>query len=61
MAIDYFREKGIAYKEIDVSQDREAAMEMVRKSNQTGVPVVDIRGNIVVGFNRKRIEELLAA
>ena len=59
--MDYFREKNIAYKEIDVSQNREAAMDMVRKSQQTGVPVIDIRGNIVVGFNKKRIEELLAA
>ncbi len=59
--MDYFREKNIAYKEIDVSQNREAAMDMVRKSQQTGVPVIDIRGNIVVGFNKKRIEEILAA
>lgn len=61
MVMDYFREKNIAFKEIDVSENREGAMEMVRKSQQMGVPVIDIRGNIVVGFNRKRIEELLAA
>lgn len=61
MAMDYFREKGLAYREIDVAENREAAVEMVNKSRQSGVPVIEIRGNIVVGFNRKRIEELLAA
>lgn len=55
----YLEARGIPYTEIDVSADYNAAMEMVRKSGQTGVPVVEIDGEIVVGFDRERIDELL--
>jgi glutaredoxin 3 len=44
---------------VDVSVDREGAMEMVDKSNQRGVPVIDINGSIVVGFDEEAIDELL--
>lgn len=55
----YLRARGIPFTEIDVSSDYNAAMEMIRKSGQTGVPVVEIDGEIVVGFDRERIDELL--
>ena len=55
----YLEERGIPYTEIDVSQDQAAAMEMIRKSGQMGVPVVEINGEIVVGFDRERISKLL--
>ncbi|MGY4707898.1 glutaredoxin family protein [Candidatus Bipolaricaulota sp. J31] len=55
----YLEERGIAYTEIDVSQDQEAAMEMVRKSGQMGVPVVEIDGEIVIGFDKERLDHLL--
>jgi len=55
----YLQARGIPYTEIDVSADYNAAMEMVRKSGQTGVPVVEIDGEIVVGFDRERIDQLL--
>jgi glutaredoxin len=42
-----------------VSKDREAAMEMINKSGQRGVPVIDIDGNIVVGFDQERINSIL--
>ena len=49
-AKDFLRERGVAFKDIDVSRDRAAAMEMIKKSGQMGVPVVDIGGEITVGF-----------
>jgi len=52
-------ERGIPYQEVDVASDMEAAMEMIRKSGQQGVPVVEIDGEIVVGFDRERIDALL--
>ncbi|UCD04303.1 MAG: glutaredoxin family protein [Candidatus Woesearchaeota archaeon] len=55
----FLEENNIDFKEIDVSMDPEAAAEMVMKSGQQGVPVIDIDGNIVVGFNREKIIELL--
>ncbi|MDF2522240.1 MAG: glutaredoxin-like protein YruB-family [Clostridia bacterium] len=42
-----------------MSKDREAAMEMINKSGQRGVPVIDIDGNIVVGFDQERINSIL--
>jgi glutaredoxin-like YruB-family protein len=49
-AKNYFRENGVEFKDIDVSRDRSAAIEMVQKSGQMGVPVIDIGGEITVGF-----------
>lgn len=60
MAKDYFTKKGVDYTAIDVAQDRAAAMEMIQKSGQMGVPVVDIGGEIVVGFQPTVFERLLA-
>ncbi len=55
----YLEERNIPYREVDVSTDMEAAMEMIAKSGQQGVPVVEIDGEIVVGFDRERIDALL--
>lgn len=57
---DFLKEQGIVYKEIDVSADPSAANEMVKKSGQMGVPVVDINGQIIVGWNKTALEEALA-
>lgn len=59
MAKKYFREKGIKFKDVDVSRDPIAARDMVRRSGQQGVPVIDIGGKIVVGFDRPRIDRYL--
>ena len=56
----YFREKGIKFKDVDVSRDTAAARDMVRRSGQMGVPVIDIDGKIIVGFDRPKIDRLLA-
>lgn len=56
---NFLKEKGIEFLDIDVSQDEKELKEMVDKSGQMGVPVADINGQIVVGFDRDKICELL--
>jgi glutaredoxin-like YruB-family protein len=56
---EYLDSKNVSYQDVDVSADRDAAMEMVQKSGQRGVPVVDINGTIIVGFDQKTIDELI--
>ena len=58
-AKDYFRARGVKFTEHDVSRDQRRADEMVRKSGQTGVPVIDVNGRIIVGFNQPEIERSL--
>ncbi|MDW8325399.1 MAG: glutaredoxin domain-containing protein [Anaerolineales bacterium] len=55
----YFRQRGIRFQDVDVSRDPAAARDMVRRSGQQGVPVIDIGGKIVVGFDRPKINQLL--
>lgn len=55
----FLKEKNIAFEDIDVSRDEVALKEMVDRSGQMGVPVIDIDGQIVVGFDRNKIVELL--
>lgn len=55
----YLKERNIEFQDIDVSQDLEAQKEMIEKSGQYGVPVLDINGEIIVGFNQERIKQLL--
>ncbi len=59
MAKKYFRDKGVKFKDVDVSRDMTAARDMIRRSGQQGVPVIDIGGKIVVGFDRPKIEKYL--
>ncbi|MFH1047546.1 MAG: glutaredoxin family protein [Patescibacteria group bacterium] len=55
MAMQYFDEHGVTYTEIDVSVDEKFAEEMVKKSGQMGVPVIDIDGQIIVGFDKDEL------
>ncbi len=55
----FLQEKGIKFELIDVSQSEKDLQEMIDKSGQMGVPVIDIDGQIIVGFNKNKIEELL--
>jgi glutaredoxin 3 len=59
VAKDWFRNRGIPFSEYDVAADRRRAEEMVRKSGQMGVPVIDVHGRIIVGFNQPEIEKAL--
>jgi len=55
----HLRSHAVSFEEIDVSTDMQRAKAMVERSGQYGVPVVDIDGEIVVGFDRPRIDALL--
>ena len=55
----YFRENGVRFKEIDVSRDARAASDLVRKTGQMGVPVIEIDGRPIVGFDQAKIDRLL--
>ena len=56
---NFLAEKGIEFEAIDVSEKEADLQEMIDKSGQMGVPVMDIDGQIVVGFNKNKIMELL--
>jgi glutaredoxin-like YruB-family protein len=56
---DFLREHKIEFEDVDVSTDQQAAEEMIRKSGQMGVPVTEIDGEIVVGFDKEKLEKLL--
>jgi glutaredoxin 3 len=55
----YLRSRGVRFRDVDVSRDATAAKDMVRRSGQQGVPVIDIGGRIVVGFNKPEVDRLL--
>lgn len=55
MAKAFFTEKHVAYTEKDVVADMKAREEMVQKSGQLGVPVIDVSGTIIVGFDREAL------
>ena len=59
MIKNYLTQNNFQFKDTNVAQDQQAAQEMVQKSGQMGVPVIDINGNIVVGFDRNKINDLL--
>lgn len=59
MAKEYFKSKNLNYEEYDVSKDIPRQKEMIEKTGQFGVPVIDINENIVIGFDRPKIESLL--
>lgn len=62
VAIDYFKKKGVQYEYRDVDSNRAWLEECVKKSGQTGIPVLDFGdGKVVVGFDRPRIDAALAA
>lgn len=61
VAKKYLTSKNVQFDDIDVSQNREAAVEMVQKSGQRGVPVIEINKNIIVGFDQAAIDRLLSA
>ena len=59
-AKEYLKGKGIEYQEINVAGDMKAQEEMIDKSGQLGVPVIDINGNIVIGFDQEEIDKQLS-
>jgi len=59
MAKRFLKDNDIDFEDFDVSTDRTKAQEMIRKSGQMAVPVLDIEGEIIVGFDRERIVKAL--
>lgn len=57
---EYLKSKNVDFEEFDVSKDRDAAAEMIQKSGQRGVPVLDINDNIIVGFDQRAIDNLIS-
>jgi len=57
----YLKERNVRFRDIDVSADQKAAEQMVNKSGQQGVPQTDIDGHIIIGFDKKKIEDLLGS
>lgn len=59
MAKDFLKENNIQFEEVDVSKNREAAIEMVEKSGQMSVPVVIVGDEVIVGFDREKLKLVL--
>ena len=59
MAKDYFNSHDIKYTEYDVATDLERRKEMIDKTGQMGVPVIEIDGKLMVGFEESKLAELL--
>ncbi len=55
----FLKKHNIKFEDIDVSKDVKAQEEMIKKSGQMGVPVIDIDGEIVIGFDKEKITKLL--
>ncbi len=58
-AKEFLKENKIEFKDVDVSKDQTAAQEMIEKSGQMGVPVLDINGTIIVGYDKEAIKKAL--
>lgn len=59
LAKQYFKENNVDFTEIDVAADQKKAEEMIEKSGQLGVPVIEIDDQIIVGFDKPKIQKLL--
>lgn len=55
----FLKERNIEFEEIDVGENPKAVKDLIEKSGQMGVPVIDIDGEIVVGFDKEKISQLL--
>lgn len=60
MVKDWLKEKGVEYTEFDLSVDAVKRDEIIKRTGQMGVPVIEIGEEFVIGFDRKRIEQLLS-
>ena len=56
---EYLKKKSVDFSDIDVSSDEKELEEMVKISGQMGVPVVNIDGEVIIGFDKQKIDQLL--
>ena len=59
MAKAFFTENNVRYEEVNVAENTKAREEMISKSRQIGVPVIDVNGKIIIGFDKPRLIEAL--
>ena len=59
MAKSFFKANGVAYTEYNVAADMERRKEMIDKTGQMGVPVIDVKGEIIIGFNEEKLRSTL--
>jgi len=56
---EFLKKNNVSFKNVDVGENQKAAQEMVKKSGQTGVPVINIDGKIIVGFDELKLKNAL--
>ncbi len=56
---EYLKEHNIDFEEVDVSQNEEARDDIIKRAGQVGTPIVEVDGQIVVGFDKEKINQLL--
>ncbi len=59
MAKEFFKKNDVQYQEKDVASDSAAREDMLNKSGQMGVPVIEVNGKIIIGFDQSRLREAL--
>jgi len=59
MAKEFFREHDVAFTDYNVAEDAEKRDEMINRSGQMGVPVIDVDGQLIIGFDKARLMQLL--
>jgi len=59
MAKDFLKQNKVKFTEFDVSKDHKAAEEMVKKSGQYGVPVIEVDGKTIIGFDKEALKKAL--
>ena len=59
MTKEFFKQNNIQYEELDVAKDINARGEMIQKSGQMGVPVIEVNGEIIVGFDQPKLKKAL--
>ena len=55
----YFKKNEVEFEDIDVSKDEKQLQKMIKDSGQMGVPVIDIEGEVIVGFDKEKVDKLL--
>jgi len=55
----YLSEHGVDYREVDISRDLQSAQRLIDKTGQTGVPVIEVDGTMIVGFDKRRLNQAL--
>lgn len=59
MLKDWLKENKIEFEEVDVSQNRKAAQEIIEKTGQMGIPVTEINGEFIIGFDKEKLKKAL--